>query len=104
MKERLTKPAGRNATYRGERILEIIDRLTDIENCEQSCLEVLPDCCHERLTVGTLNGKSIEAKKNHKLFILENAIERGGLVSKEWHDEQVMHLQNEIEELKRKWI
>jgi hypothetical protein len=97
MKERLTKPAGRNATYRGERILEIIDKLTDIENKEQSCIDVLPEYCHERLTLGTLNGNSIQAKKNNKLFILENAMERGGLVSTEWHNEQVMQLQTQLE-------
>lgn len=97
MEKRLTKPAGRNATYRGERILEIIDKLTDIENKEQSCMEVLPQYCHERLTEGTLNGNSIETKKNNKLFILENAIERGEFVSTEWHNEQIMQLQNQLE-------
>ena len=100
MKERLTKLAGRNATYRGERVLEIIDKLTDIENKEQSCLDVLPPCCHKRLTFGEINTKSISAQKNNKLFYLENAIEGGGLVSIEWHNEQVMHLLNEIKELK----
>ena len=97
MKDRLTKLAGSNATYRVERVVEIIDKLTDIENKEQSCIEVLPQFCHERLTEGTLNGNSMQAKKNNKLFILENAIERGGLVSTEWHNEQVMQLQSQQE-------
>lgn len=97
MKERLTKPGGRNATYRGERILEIIDKLTDIENKQQACLDVIPPCYQHRLTIGTLNGNSESAKRNNKLFILENAIEAGGLVSTEWHNEQVMQLQEQNE-------
>ncbi len=101
MKERLTKLAGRNATYRGERVLEIIDKLTDIENKEQACLDVLPPCCHERLTFGTLNGKSDIARKTNKLFYLENAIEGGGLVSIEWHNEQVMQLRQQLEEYQK---
>ena len=94
MSNRLTKRAGRNATYRIERILEIIDKLTDIENKEQCCLDVLPPCYQERLTIGTLNGNSASANKNNKLFILENMIEAGALVSTEWHNEQVMSNSN----------
>lgn len=98
MEERLTKRAGRNATYRGERILEIIDKLTEIENKQQSCLDVIPPDYQDRITIGTLNGNSQLAKRNNKLFILENAIEAGGLVSAEWHNEQVLQLKQQLDE------
>ena len=53
---------------------------------------------YERITLKGVS--SLGNKLYQRLSELEDKIENGELVSKDWHDEQVLHAESEIERLK----
>ena len=93
-----------------KKIKETMQAVKEMKAIEKSCNKIIDDYFKTNKNIETnygtndIAGRFYEFVKsvNERISSFERALENGELVSKEWHDEQVLNANQEIEDLKSK--